>query len=93
MFYLESIHSVDYVEGFLDDYHSSKNKILFLNNRKNELTDQSPTMDNKIETYVLQYMCEHELGCVQQVSDKSEKSILEEALKCVVSIIEFFPET
>ena len=56
MFYLGSIQSVDYVEWFLEDYHPAKNKIIFMKNRKNESTDQSPTINEKIETYILQYV-------------------------------------
>ena len=59
MFYLESIHSVDNVGGFLEYYHAAKKDIIFLKNGKNELADQAPTIDDNIETYILQYMREH----------------------------------
>ena len=61
MRYLESIHYIEIVELFLEQYHSSQNKILFLNNRKNDLTDQVPTIDEQIEAYLLQYMRDHEI--------------------------------
>eukprot|EP00978_Attheya_sp_CCMP212_P029710 scaffold106482_cov64-Attheya_sp.AAC.1 len=90
MFYLESIHSVDVVEQqFLENYHSDQNKILFLNNRKNDSTDQAPTIDEQIETYLLKYMHDNELGYVQCGSNNDEKSTLEDAVKCVVFILRF----
>ena len=89
MFYLDSINSVDDVERFLGDYHAAKNRILFLKNWNNESTDQAPTINDQIEMYLLRYMREYELGCMKRVSDKIEKSMLEHAVQCVVSILRF----
>ena len=48
IFFLDSIHSVDDVEEFIEDYHAAKTHIIFMNKRNNESTDQSPTIDEQI---------------------------------------------
>ena len=65
-------------------------KYYFLDNLKNECTDQVLTIYEQNETYMLQYMREHELGYVQPGSDNGEKSMLEDAVKFVLSILWFY---
>ena len=89
IFYLGIIQSVYYAEGFLEDYHATINKIPFLNKRRNKPTDQAPTINDQVKTYLMQYMREHELGYVQRISYNIDTSMLEDVVKCVISILWF----